>query len=298
MACVMSPPEIFVTADDRDRTAVGQLHGLFVDLRKVRIERTGHRVLRRNLVHAVRHDGQGIGVQGHVREQHQHLLALVDGEVLGGGKRHVGNEQTLHGRILGRVDERHDAVERAGVLEDRLEVQKVVVRKAHAAQDDLVGLGAQGHVGHHGVVGLVGVGEEGDLLPRHDRIIEVDAGDARGNQLRRLDAPEGIHRRTADLAGLALDDLAALERFAVGIEETPREVVRNAQLGRLAVEDDLGVGGQALGSGENLQRDGSPIIFTTCASLPPTVASSSLPTPVARSVTVALVMLSILVYIF
>ena len=203
----------------------------------------------------VRHDGQGIGVQGHVREQHQHLLALVDGEILGGGKRHVGNEQTLHGRILGRVDERHDAVERAGVLEDRLEVQKVVVRKTHAAQDDLVGLGAQGHVGHHGVVGLVGVGEEGDLLPRHDRIVQVDAGDARGDQLRRLDAPEGIHRRTADLAGLALDDLAALERFAVGVEETPREVVRNAQLGRLAVEDDLGVGGQALGSGENLQRD-------------------------------------------
>jgi len=40
------------------------------------------------------------------------------------------------------------------------------------------------------------------------------------------------------------------------------------------------------------------MIFTTCASLPPTVASSSLPTPEARSVTVALVMLSILVYIF
>ncbi len=42
----------------------------------------------------------------------------------------------------------------------------------------------------------------------------------------------------------------------------------------------------------------SPMIFTTWASLPPTVASSSLPTPEARSVTVALVMLSILVYIF
>ncbi len=54
--------------------------------------------------------------------------------------------------------------------------------------------------------------------------------------------------------GLALDDLTAFERFAVGIEETAREVVRNAQFGGFAVEDDLGIGGDALGSGEHLQR--------------------------------------------
>lgn len=45
-------------------------------------------------------------------------------------------------------------------------------------------------------------------------------------RLRRLDAAERIHRRTADFAGFALDLLAALDGFAVGVEETARQVVR------------------------------------------------------------------------
>ena len=189
--------------DNGDRAAVGQLHGLLIDLRQIGVERTGHRVLRRNLIHTVRYDGQRIGVKGHVRQQHQHLFTLIDGEIFGGGQGHVRHEQTLHRGILRGIDERNDAIERTGVFEHLLEVEEVVVRETHAAQDDLVGLGTQRHVGHHGVVGLVGVGEERDLLPRHDRIVQVDAGNTRGDQLRRLDTAVRVYRRAADLARLA-----------------------------------------------------------------------------------------------
>ena len=239
--------------DNGDRAAVGQLHGLLIDLRQIGVERTGHRVLRRNLIHTVRYDGQRIGVKGHVRQQHQHLFTLIDGEIFGGGQGHVRHEQTLHRGILRGIDERNDAIERTGVFEHLLEVEEVVVRETHAAQDDLVGLGTQGHIGHHGVIGLIRVGEEGNLLARHDRIIEVDAGDTRGDQLRRLDAAERIHRRTADFAGFALDLLAALDGFAVGVEETARQVVRNAQLRGFAVENYLRIGGNTLRARENLQ---------------------------------------------
>ena len=44
------------------------------------------------------------------------------------------------------------------------------------------------------------------------------------------------------------------ERFAVGVEEAAGQVVRHFELGRLAVEDHFGVGGQPLGAGEDLQR--------------------------------------------
>ena len=165
-------------------------------------------------------------------------------------------------------------------------------------RDDLVGLGTQRHIGHHGVIGLVGVGEERDLLPRHDRIVQVDAGNTRGDQLRRLDTAVRVYRRAADLARLALDDLTAFERLAVGVEEASREVVRHAQLGRFAVEDHFRVGRQSSVPAKTCNVTFSPMIFTTCASLPPTVASSSLPTPRARRVTVALVMLSDFGYIF
>ena len=72
-------------------------------------------------------------------------------------------------------------------------------------------------------------------------------------QLRRLDAAERIHRRTADFAGFALDLLAALDGFAVGVEETARQVVRNAQLRGFAVENYLRIGGNTLRARENLQ---------------------------------------------
>ena len=44
-------------------------------------------------------------------------------------------------------------------------VEKVViVAQAHAAEDDLVHVGSQGHVGHDLVVRLVRISEERDLL--------------------------------------------------------------------------------------------------------------------------------------
>ena len=211
----MSPPERGRHGDDGDRTAVGQLYGLLVDLRQIRIERAGHRVLRGNLVHTVRDDRQRIGIERHVGEQHQYLLPLVHGEILGGRQRHVGHEQPLHGRVLGRVDERDDAVERAGVLEDLLEVEEVVVREAHAAQDDLVGLGTQRHVGHHGVVGLVGSAKKGIFCPV--TIVLLRSMPAMPVAI----SSEGCLRRKGFTVGppisraSPLDLLAAFERFAV-----------------------------------------------------------------------------------
>ena len=96
--------------DDGDGASVGELYRLLVDLRQVGVERARHRVLGGDLVHTVGDDGQGIGVVRHVRQQHEDLLALDYGEVLGGRERHVGDEQALDGGVLRRVDEADDAV--------------------------------------------------------------------------------------------------------------------------------------------------------------------------------------------
>ena len=118
----------------------------------------------RNLVHTVGHDRESVSVEGHIREEHEHLLVLVNGEVLGGGKGHVRNQKSLYWRVFGRVDEADDPVKRSGALEGLAEEQVVVVGKTHTAEDDLVHIGSQGHVGHHLVVRLVRVGEERNLL--------------------------------------------------------------------------------------------------------------------------------------
>ena len=239
--------------DDGDGTLGRELHGLLVDLREVGVQGARHGVLGRDLVHTVGHDGQGVRVQGHVGQQHQDLLILVHGEVLGGGQGHVRHQEALHRGILGRVDEADDLVQGARGLEGVLEEEVVVVGQAHAAEDDLVHVGAEGHIGHHLVVGLVRVREERDLLAGHEGVVQVDAGDAGRDELGRLAALVRVHGRTADLALLALDLGTAVQRMAVGVEEAAGELVGDLEHGRLAEEGDFGVGRDAFGAGEDLQ---------------------------------------------
>ena len=164
------------------------LYGLLVDLRQVGVQGAGHGVLRGNLVHTVAHYRESIGVEGHVGQQHEDFLVLVHGKILGGGQGHVRYQQTLHGRLLGGVDEADNLVQCTCALEHVLEVEVIVVGESHAAEDDLVhvrteGHHAEGHHGHHLVVGLVRVGEERNLLSRYQRVVQVDTGDTGWNQL-------------------------------------------------------------------------------------------------------------------
>ena len=163
--------------DDGDGAARRKLHGLFVDLREIGIQRAGHGVLGRDLVHTVGHDRKGVRIQRHVREEHEHLLVLVHGEVLCRRERHIRDEQALYRGLFGGVHERNDPVKRARVLELVAEEQIVVVRKAHASEDDLVHVCAESHISHNFVVRLVGVCEERDLLAGDEGVVEVDTGD-------------------------------------------------------------------------------------------------------------------------
>ena len=242
--------------DDGDGAAIRQLHGFLVDLGEVGIERTRHGVLGRDLVHAVGHDGQGVGVEGHVGQQDEHLLVLVHGEVFGGSQGHVRDEQALHRRLLGRVDEGDDLVQGARRLEGVAEEEVVVVGQAHAAEDDLVDIGAQRDVRHDLVVRLVRVGEEGDLLAGDEGVVEVDAGDAGRDQLGGLAALVGVDGGAAHLALFSFDFRAAVDRVAVGVEEAAGELVAHVQGRRGAVEGDFGVGRDPFGAGEDLQGDG------------------------------------------
>ena len=180
---------------------------------------------------------------------------LLHGEVFGRRQRHIGHEEALHSGVFRRVDEGDDAVQRTGAGEGVAEEVVVVVGHTHTAQDDFVGLGAHGHQRHHLVEGLVGVGEEGNLLSGHQRVVEVDAGNAGGNQLGGLLAAHRVHRGAADGHFLALDFRSAVDGLSVGVEETSGQLVADLQRGRLAEKGHFGVGGDATGAFKHLQRD-------------------------------------------
>ena len=210
-------------SDDGDRTAtdrLGELNRLLVDFCQVGIKRTRHGVLGRNLVHTVGHYSECIGVERHVGEEHQHFLVLLHSEILGSRKCHIGNKESLNRRILCGVDERNDVVEHTCVGEHILEIEVIVVGKTHTAEDDLVGLCAQGYVCHHLVVGLVRVSEERYLLTRDKRVVQVDTRNTRSDEFRRLFTAYRVNRRASDFYFFSFDIRSAIDRLAIGIEET------------------------------------------------------------------------------
>ena len=180
---------------------------------------------------------------------------LVHGKILGGRQGHVRYQQALHGGLLGGIDEADNLVQGTGILEHVLEIQVVIVRESHAAEDDLVHIGAEGHHGHDLVVGLVRVGEEGYFLSRYEGIVQVNAGDTGGNQLRGLLPLVGVDRRASDVAALSLDLRASVDGVAVGIEKASCQLVADVEGGRLAEECHLGIGRDALGALIDLEGD-------------------------------------------
>ena len=145
---------------------------------------------------------------------------LLHREILRCCQRHIGNKQTLNGRVLSRVHKADDTVEYAGISEDVLEVEVVVVGQTHTAEDDLIHLCAQGHVRHHLVIGLVGVCEERNLLTGYQGVVQVDTGNTGGDKFRRLFTTNGVHGRTTDLHLFTFHYGSAINRFTVSIEET------------------------------------------------------------------------------
>ena len=179
--------------NNRNRATGRELHRLFVNLRQIRIERTRHRVFGRNLIHTVGYDSQRIGVAGHIGQQYQYFLVIVYGEVFGSSQCHIRNQQTFYRRIFRRIHEAHNTVESTSVGEYILKVEVVIVRHTHTAQNDLICFSTQCHVCHHLIERLVGVGEERNLLTGYQCVIQVDTGNTRCNQFRRLFTAHRIH---------------------------------------------------------------------------------------------------------
>ena len=178
---------------------------------------------------------------------------LLYGEILGCTQRHIGDKQTLHGRVLGGVHEGHDTVEHAGVGEHVLEIEVVVVGQTHTTQDNLVGFGTQCHVCHHLVVRLVGVSEERNLLSGDEGVVQVDTCDTGSNQFARLLTAHGVHTRTANLHFLTFHGRSAVDRLAVGVEEASCQLLTHLERRCLAEEHHLRIGRDTLGTLEHLQ---------------------------------------------
>ena len=207
--------------NDSDGAAIGILCCLFVEPRQIAVQRAGHGILRRNLVHLVGNYGQCVGVKRHIRKEYQHLLFLLSGKIFSRCKSHIWNEQAFNRWIFRGIDEGDDLIASACIDRRLPEIQVVVVGHPHTPKYDFVGIGPEGHFTQYAVIGLVRVCEEGYFLAGNDGIVEIDAGNAGGDELRGLLAPYRVQRRTSDFEQLPLNFRSPVDRVAVGVEKTP-----------------------------------------------------------------------------
>ena len=239
--------------DNGNGTATRELHSLLIDLSQIRIKRTRHRVLRRNLVHTVGYDSQGIGIRSHIGQQHQYLFIIVHSEIFCRRQCHVRNQQTFYRRILRCIHEADDTVERTGIGEHILKVQVVIIRHTHTTQNNLICLGTKCYIRHYLVKRLVGVRKEWNFLSGYQRIVQVDTCNTCCNQFRRLFTTYRVHRRATDLHFLAFDGRTSVNRITESVEETPCKLFAHFQRRRLAQEYYLRIGGDTFRTLEYLQ---------------------------------------------
>ena len=196
------------------------------------------------------HLAQGLGVVGDVGHDDQHVHALLEGQVLGGGEGHAGGGDALHRRVVGQVCEEHRPVDGAGAAELLYEEVGLLEGDADGGKDhgEVARVvpqhpGLPGDLGGQGRVGQARAGEDGQLLAAHQGIQAVDGGDARLDELVGVVPGGGVHGQAVDVPVLLGQNLrAAVDGLAHTVEHPAQHVAGHAQLEGVAQEAHLGLG--------------------------------------------------------
>ena len=177
------------------------------------------------------------------------MHAAVECQILCGGQRHARRRDTLDRRVVGKVGEQHRAVDGTGALEFVDKELGFFKRDADGGEDDgEVALAVQNLRLSRNLRGQLRVRqtrtrEDGQLLPADKGVQTVDARNAGLDELVRVVARRGVHRKAVDVAVLVGDDLgAAVDGLAHAVEDAAQHVARHGELERVAQKADTRIG--------------------------------------------------------
>ncbi len=212
---------------DGQGAALAIVGGLLVAARHLRVQVAHVASVGRHGLHGDADFLHGIGIGGHVRQQHEHALAFFQRELLRHSQGHVRHQQSLHHRVRGQVHEHHRPREDAGVLEGTAEVVVIVEDQAQAAENDDVGVRLDTDACEELVVRLAGDREDRDLLALGEGVEDVDHRHIRADHLRGQHTPCRIDRRAAGgHLGLGGELRPSVEQVAIAAEDPAEDVGR------------------------------------------------------------------------
>lgn len=172
---------------------------------------------------------QGVGVGGHIGEDGQHVHVLLVRQVLGGGQRESRGDNTLDGRVVRVVHEKHDTVHGSVDLEFVLEETSSLQVDTHSSENDTeVLLGVVEHVllldeggltadlSTDLVVWETGGGEQWNLLPSGNGGHGVDGGDTRLDHFLRVHSRAWVDWLTLDIEELLCEHWGSVVDWVTG----------------------------------------------------------------------------------
>lgn len=194
---------------------------------------------------------EGVRVRAHVRHDHEHVLALLVGEVLRGGEGKARSDDSLYGGVVRQVEEQHRALQgprrREGVLEEPRRLHVHSHRREHDHELRLlVPLPDQARLSadlrRHLVVGEAAAREDGDLLSPGDRVHHVDRRDPRLDHLLGIRPALRVDRLPLDVQVRLRDYLRApVYYLAAPVEHPPQHVQGHSLLQEVPLECHVGL---------------------------------------------------------
>eukprot|EP00050_Salpingoeca_kvevrii_P005899 m.286285 g.286285 ORF g.286285 m.286285 type:complete len:410 (+) comp11542_c0_seq1:188-1417(+) len=220
--------------------------GALVDGGQIGVHVTGETTATGHLLTGSRDLAKGLGVRAHVGQNDEHVLLALVREVLGRRERQTRRNDTLDGRVVGKVEEERDTLHGAVLLEVLLEKagrlhvdthgsehngKRLVagVTRAVAAVLDKAGLTA--NLGSNLVVGKTGSREDGNLLTAGNAVHRVNGRDTGLDHLLGVDAAVGVDGLAVDVEEVVSKDTGALvDGLAGAVEDAAKHVLRDRRL--------------------------------------------------------------------
>ena len=228
--------------------AVVDAPAALVDLGQIRIEIAGVAFARRDVAFGGGDLAQGLGIVGHVGQDHQDVPIQIVGQILGRGQGGAGQGEALHRRVIGEVDEHHHVAQHAGAGELVAEELRIRIGHAHRREDDrearllINQLGLASDLGGEPIVRQTRAREDRQLLAAHQAVQPVDGGDAGLDELARIGACGRVDGRSADRAtDVGEHRRATVARLAEPVELASEDLRGECDLDRFVEEAHPGV---------------------------------------------------------
>ena len=241
----------------------------FVHAGQVGVQVAGISTAARDFLTGSGHFTQSFCIVGNIREDNQHVHALLISQILCSSQCHTRGSDTFNSRVIGQVHEQHGTLDSTGAAEVADKVIRFFEGNADSTEDngELIILAQHlrltGNLGSQLGMRQAGAGEHRQLLTTYQGVQSVNGGNAGLDKLAGVVTCSRVQRLAVNVHPLFRNQLRTIVlRTTHAVEHTSQHIHGYAQLDGTTQEAGRGIGNaQAVGRFEQLHQCLIPVHF-------------------------------------